>query len=137
MNTPLNVDDLEYIDRYIKRTITNVKHSYFHNLYNDKTARDVSIEEVSNNKDYAITIGDPPSEIYVIHESRIPICDPNLSEALNSLTERQRTVLLQNIVLQIPIKEIAGELGISVRVTVQHKQRAISAMKRSLHNEAK
>lgn len=135
MKLPLKNEELEYIDHYIKKTISNVKRSYYQNLKKQKDKRDISLDEVANDQEYAIMMDDPPADIFILRDCQIPICDPSICEALKSLTDRQRSVLLQNVVLQIPIREIADELGISIRVTGEHKQRAISAMIRRLQHE--
>lgn len=63
---------------------------------------------------------------------RIPVFNTQLAEALNELTEAQKTILLQNVVLKIPLKQIADDLGISSRMAEKHKHNAIRFLKRRL-----
>ncbi len=67
---------------------------------------------------------------------KIPVFNTKLSEALNEWTETQRTVLLQNVILKIPLNQIADELRISTRMAEKHKHNAIMFLKRRLiHHE--
>ena len=62
----------------------------------------------------------------------IPVLNPELAEALRSLTETQRLVLLKNVVLNIPMKQIALELGVSIGMVEKHKKNAMRAIKRRM-----
>ncbi len=63
---------------------------------------------------------------------KIPVLNPELANALRSLTETQRLVLLKNVVLKIPMKQIALELGVSIGMVEKHKKNAIRAIKRRM-----
>lgn len=64
--------------------------------------------------------------------SKIPVLNPELADALRSLTETQRLVLLKNVVLNVPMKQIALELGVSIGMVEKHKNNAIRAIKRRM-----
>lgn len=67
---------------------------------------------------------------------KIPVFNTRLAEALNELTEDQKTVLLQNVILKIPLNQIADDLGISTRMVEKHKYNALLFLKRRLiHHE--
>ena len=67
---------------------------------------------------------------------KIPVFNTRLAEALNELTEDQKTVLLQNVILKIPLNQIADDLGISTRMAEKHKHNALLFLKRRLiHHE--
>lgn len=63
---------------------------------------------------------------------KIPVLNPELADALRSLTETQRLVLLKNVALKIPLKQIALELGVSIGMVEKHKKNAICAIKRRM-----
>ncbi len=63
---------------------------------------------------------------------KIPVLNPELANALRSLTETQRLVLLKNVALKIPMKQIALELGVSIGMVEKHKKNAIRAIKRRM-----
>ena len=63
---------------------------------------------------------------------KIPILNPELADTPRSLTETQRLVLLKNVVLKIPMKQIALELGISIGMVEKHKNNAIRIIKRRM-----
>ena len=63
---------------------------------------------------------------------KIPVLNPELADALRSLTEKQRLVLLKNVVLNVSLKQIALELGISIGMAEKHKNNAIRAIKRRM-----
>ena len=67
---------------------------------------------------------------------KIPVFNTRLAEALNELTEDQKTVLLQNVILKIPLNQIADDFGISTRMVEKHKHNALLFLKRRLiHHE--
>ena len=68
---------------------------------------------------------------------KIPVLNPELADALRSLTEKQRLVLLKNVVLKIPMKQIALELGISISMVKKHKDKAIRVIKRRMSVDEK
>lgn len=74
----------------------------------------------------------PPCCYFETKGVRIPVCNPDLASALASLTETQRTVLLQNAVLKIPVKKIARDLGLCQRSVEKHKQNAIELLRRRM-----
>ena len=66
---------------------------------------------------------------------RIPVLDPDLADALLSLTEVQRLILLKNVCLGILLKDIASDLHISERMVRKHKHNAIEAVKRMMKHD--
>ena len=67
---------------------------------------------------------------------KIPVFNTRLAEALNELKEDQKTVLLQNVILKIPLNQIADDLGISTRMVEKPKHNALLFLKRWLiHHE--
>lgn len=63
---------------------------------------------------------------------QIPVYDPDLATALLELTETQRSVLIQNVVLDITLKQIAHDLKISERMVRKHKHNAIKSLRRRM-----
>lgn len=59
----------------------------------------------------------------------IPVFNPQLASAIAHLTETQRTVLLQNIVLGIPMQIIANDLKLNKRTVEKHKHNAMEIIK--------
>lgn len=66
---------------------------------------------------------------------QVPVHNPDLAIALLTLTEIQRTVLIQNIVLDITLKQIACDLKISERMVRKHKHNAIESIRRRMNRE--
>lgn len=60
--------------------------------------------------------------------------DPELAEALLSLSEIQRQILIENICWNIKLKEISLDLKISERMVRKHKRNAIEIIRRRMQN---
>lgn len=131
----ISVELLDYVDRYLKTVISNTKRRYYRKA---KRSREYGIVFVELDK-YAedLRYDDPGFEqvlcqLIDVQGVKIPVLNPDLADALRNLTETQRLVLLKNVVLKIPLKQIALELGISIGMVEKHKKNAIRAIKRRL-----
>ena len=140
MKTDFSLEDiseelLNYVDRYLKTVISNTKRRYYRKT---KRSRKYGIVFVELDK-YAedLYYDDPGFEqvlcqLIDVQGVKIPVLNPDLADALRSLTETQRLVLLKNIVLKIPMKKLALELGVSIGMVEKHKKNAIRAIKRRM-----
>ena len=131
---------LDYVDKYLKTVISNTKRRYYRNK---KRPRKYGIVFVELDK-YAedLHYDDPGLEkalcqLIDVQGIKIPVLNPELADALRSLTEKQRLVLLKNVVLKIPMKQIALELGISISMVKKHKDKAIRVIKRRMSVDEK
>lgn len=129
-----------YVDGYIKTVIKNAKKRY----YKQKTRHKkyglvfVELDKYAENLRYE----DPGFEralhqVIDVAGAKITILNPELADALRGLTESQRVVLLKNTFLNVPIKQLASELGISYRMVEKHKNNAIQSIKRSMGTHGK
>ena len=140
MKTDLSLEDiseelLDYVDKYLKTVISNAKRRYYRKT---KRPRKYGIVFVELDK-YAEDLHyDEPGfeqalcQLIDVQGVKIPILNPELADTLRSLTETQRLVLLKNVVLKIPMKQIALELGISIGMVEKHKNNAIRIIKRRM-----
>lgn len=129
---------LHHADRYIKRVIGNAIKKY-HRPTNKREKYNIIIIPLSQFED-DLAYEEPRYNNITIHYVktlgiRIPIEDDAVYEALLSLTEMQRDILLQNVVLYQPIKIIAQRYGIGVRMAEKHKKNAIKHIKERLLSE--
>ena len=90
---------LDYVDKYLKTVISNTKRRYYRKI---KRAREYGIVFVELDK-YAddLRYDDPGLEQVLcqmidVQGINIPVLNPELAEALRSLTETQRLVLLKH-----------------------------------------
>ena len=140
MKTDFSLEDiseelLDYVDKYLKTVISNAKRRYYRKT---KRPRKYGIVFVELDK-YAEDLHyDEPGfeqalfQLIDVQGVKIPILNPELADTLRSLTETQRLVLLKNVVLKIPMKQIALELGISIGMVEKHKNNAIRIIKRRM-----
>lgn len=140
MKTDFSLEDiseelLDYVDKYLKTVISNAKRRYYRKT---KRPRKYGIVFVELDK-YAedLHYDDPGLEkalcqLIDVQGVKIPVLNPELADALRSLTETQRLVLLKNVVLKIPMKQIALELGVSIGMVEKHKNNAIRIIKRRM-----
>lgn len=66
---------------------------------------------------------------------QIPVYNSDLAIALLELTEIQRSILIQNVVLEVTLKQIAYDLKISERMARKHKHNAIESIRRRMNRE--
>lgn len=126
---------LHYVDKYLKTVIKNTKRRYYRNRGRFRKYGIIFVELDKYAED--LHYDDPGFEqalcqLIDVQGIKIPVLNPELADALRSLTEPQRLVLLKNVVLKIPMKQIALELGISIGMVEKHKNNAIRAIKRRI-----
>lgn len=128
---------VQYIDRYIKKSISNTKRKYYRETGKAKKYG-ISLVDIADYENSS-ALSEPGLEdccsYFVVQGERIAISDPDLYDAILRLTSTQRDVILQNVVLQIPLKHIAEELGVTERATQKQKHNAIDALKRMLRHD--
>ncbi len=130
---------LNYIDKYFKTVIINCKKRYYGKFsrLQKRGIVFVELEKYAENLRYDEAGFEKVICQYIdVQGIKIPVYNPELAEALLSLSETQRLVLIRNVVFDIPMKQIAFELGISKRMVEKHKHNALQAVRRMLnHNE--
>ncbi len=140
MKTNYTIEDisdglLHYVDKYLKTVINNTKRRYYRNKARS-SKHGISFVELGKYVE-DLYYDDPGFEqvhcqLIDVQGIKIPVLNPELADALRSLTEKQRFVLMKNVVLNVPMKQIALELGISISMVVKHKYNAIQAVKRRM-----
>lgn len=132
-NEEINENVILYVDKYIKLMISNTKISF---IRKDKGS-DLPDFDLTYLNDAKCIFPYYDEEIlgfedttYLIGKSEIIIKDSRVSECLDKLTEREREVLLKNIVLKTPLDEIADDYNVSVRMVKHYKKRAIEKMRK-------
>lgn len=131
----ISKDMLHYADKYLKRVIINTKLKFF--KYENKANHyGVSFEPLEDFEDKLSYTEEGFDKIatcfFDIKGIEIPVYNPALAYALSSLTETQRTVILQNIVLDIPLRLVADDLGLCLRGVEKHKHNAIESIKKRM-----
>lgn len=125
-------DTLEYIDKYFKKVIINTKLKYISKLiYPDKYGISfVNLDDCSGQ----LTDNDIHliSDCFVVENTAVPVYDDDLADALRSLKEIQRMIILRTVVFKTPMSQLAVDYGISVRMVKKHKHNALAKLKRSL-----
>ena len=140
MKTDFSLEDisdelLHYVDKYLKTVINNSKRRYYRNQGRPHKYGIVLVELDKYAED--LHYDDPGFEqvlcqLIDMQGIKIPVRSQKLADALRSLTETQRIVLLKNVVFNIPMKQIALELGVSIGMVEKHKNNAIRAIKRRM-----
>ncbi len=126
---------LEYVDNYEKKVITNAKHYFYRKQNRAKKYGIVWVELDDCEEELHSTETDFDTvfaEYINVRGIKVPVYNPVLADAIKRLTESQRVILLQNVVLGIPLKEIAVSFGISERMACRHRQNAIESIKRRM-----
>ena len=131
----ISLELLDYVDKYLKIVIGNTKRRYYRNKKRPHKYGIVFVELDKYAED--LHYDDPGFEqvlcqLIDVQGIKIPVLNPELADALRSLKETQRLVLLKNVVLNVPMKQIALELGVSIGMVEKHKNNAIRAIKRRM-----
>ena len=132
-NEEINENFILYVDKYIKLMISNTKISF---IRKDKGSDlpDCDLIYLNDAKCifpyYDEEILGFEDTTYLIGKSKIIIKGSRVSECLDKLTEREREVLLKNIVLKTPLDEIADDYNVSVRMVKHYKKREIEKMRK-------
>ena len=133
---PFSIEDidkylLDYADKYLKKVIINAKRHY----YRRQSQKDkygivfFDLDSFSEELGYEDQGYESALCRYIEDNGiRIPVLDPDLADALLSLTEVQRLVLLKDVCLEVTMREIAHELHISERMVRKYKHSAIEAI---------
>ena len=134
-STDITIELRHYIDKYLKTVIINVKKRFYRKASYLKKYGIVFVEldKYSDNIRY-----DEPGfnkvscQFIKVDNYRIPVYNEDLAEALISLTDIQRLILIKNVVLEIPLSSLSKELKISKRMIEKHKHNAIQFIKRRM-----
>ncbi len=129
--TTQDIDEkiLRYFDAYIKQTLKYTKIDYIKKQSQSREYADLlkKREEKMYSADKAeydrYIFGEIRLDEYIIEfESEV------VFNQIMLLTDKQREVLLKNVVLGIPIEEIAGQMGIRENKVYKHKRNALSIL---------
>lgn len=124
-----------YVDKYLKRMMSNVKFSFL-DKYNDKD-RPLYNCIYLNDNEILFSYNEQGiekvlSDTYIFENTEITVKDDIISDCLNELSERERKLILRNIVLKTPLKEIALDMGLSERMIKYYKKKALEKIKRRI-----
>lgn len=124
---------LQYADMYLKRVIINAKKSYFVQKARSKKSGITFVTLNENEKNLCITEAGYEKicchYIYV-RNRKVEILNTLLFYALMSLTEVQRTILLENLCFGITLPNLAKKYGLCQRTIEKHKHNAIEKIRR-------
>ena len=133
--TDINEDLIHYVDRYLKKVIINAKRRYYRCrnkkekygiIFVDLDSFEEELGYEDNNYDAVIC------QYIEVKGRQIPVYEPKLAEALLSLTEIQRQILIESVCWNIKLKEISVDLKISERMVRKHKRNAIESIRRRM-----
>lgn len=136
----VNDDIILYIDKYLKTIINNTKRRFCKDQQKAQNY-DIIFVELEKFQENLYFIDPRLEEVSCGHitflDNNIPIQFFELEDAINQLTEKQKNVLIKNIVFEIPLYQIAREMGISTRMVEKHKSAALEHLRRRLRDYEK
>lgn len=131
----INDELIQYVDKHLKKVIINANHHYYHEKSQLKKHGIVFVDLET----LTDTLGREDEDLesvfcqYIeVKGFYIPVFNTDLAMALLELTETQRTILIQNVVLNVTLKQIARDLKISERMVRKHKHNAIESVKKRM-----
>lgn len=120
---------VKYFDAYIKQTLKYTKIDFIKQISDKRNHDDLLKEwkhkggETADSQNDRYIFGEVRLDNYIIgFESEI------LFKQIMHLTEKQREVLLKNVVLDIPMEKIAQQMKIQENKVYKHKKNALSAL---------
>ena len=137
-----NVSDeiIEYIDKYLKTIISNTQRRFCKDQQKAQKY-DIIFVELEKFQENLYFIDSDLEEVNCGHiefaNNNISIQQIELEEAISQLTAKQKNVLIKNVLFEIPLYQIAKEMGISTRMAEKHKSLALKYLRRRLHDYEK
>ena len=124
-----------YVDKYLKLLMSNVKYSFLEK-YNNSERPIYNCVYLKEN-DIRFSYCDQKIEkilcnTFSVEDMEITVNDDALSDCLNNLSNREREIVLRNVVLRTPLKEIAADMGLSERMVKYCKKKALEKMKKGM-----
>lgn len=132
---------IPYADRYFKKVIINSQNTYFKEIIK-RQKYGIEFVAFSECNDDDLRVDEKGYEMAVsptleTKEFRITLETPALLTAFCQLTHLQQKVLIYNVILKIPLREIADKFNVSQRMIEKHKANALKKLKRSVCDNAK
>lgn len=124
-----------YTDAYIKQVVNYSQKGFFKVKYKH-TNYGIEFETFNENIGYSAKYGEEitvHSRKIVVGNAVIGIDSEELYEALLLLTEKQREVLIKNVVLDMPAPLIAKQMGIRTNKVYKHRTAALEKIRRYLN----
>lgn len=127
-------------DLYLRTVIINKKRHYVRRI--TKFSRNgitfLELEKYESNlaynDDYFDRLG---TTYFYVKGKRIPIRSPEIACALSELSELYLQIVLQTIILDVRLEDLAKEFHISRSMMYVHRQKAINELRRRLKNYEK
>lgn len=122
-----------YTDAYLKQVVNFSQKGYLRLKYKDKN-HGIKFESFDENIGYDFCVEDVhiSSRKILVDNAVIGIDSEELYEALLMLTDKQRNVLIKNVVLDMPISLIAKQMGIRENKVYKHRDVALKKIRRYL-----
>ena len=125
---------LNYANAYIKQVVNNSQKNYFRSKLRH-TKFNFSFEEYNDNINYFENENqeiDVTLQFVEFDMFRISIESDKLYEAINKLSDKQLEVIIKNIILDIPMQDVAAQMKISLGKAYKQKRNAINILRRRL-----
>lgn len=125
-------DFICFIDWYLKRAMINMKIRFARILGKTKNISLFPLETeryIDEDEEWEKAYNSVTEQLIEAANVKVLIQDPYLAEALMCLSEKQRSILLQSVVLGRPMQEIADSFGISRQMAHKYKCKAIVLVK--------
>ena len=131
----VNDDVIVYVDKYLKLLMSNVKYSFLEK-YNDSERPIYNCVYLKEN-DIRFSYCDQKIEkilcnTFSVEDTEIAVNNDALSDCLNSLSNREREIVLRSVVLKTSLKEIAADMSISERMVKYCKKKALDKMRKGM-----
>lgn len=129
-------DIIIFADRYFKKVIRNAKVKYYQKRlkYQKYGITFVPLSKCAE-KDLSMTeqgFENALVQPIAIDIHNIYIENDLLFESIERLTDIQKEILINNVIFEVPLRTIAQDHHISLRMAEKHKANAIRKLKRSL-----
>ena len=134
----ITFEHIEFCDKYIKKVITNMRRSYYRSA-NRRCKGDIlyidfdSVSEEVGSEDAAYeTVA---ATCFMVGNVSVPVSDFDMAKALKELPEKQRLVLLRNVVLEESLTDIAKDMNVSVTMVAKYRNKALDYIRKRLKTD--
>ncbi len=134
----INLEQIEFCDKYLKRTLINAHHSFYRPTKRFNELK-ITVCDLDSVEEELLCEEEGYERVYVTYITvdgvNVPIHNPNLADVLFNMPCTLRTVILRHEILNHKLMEIAKDLGVSATMAGKYRKKALKFMKENMRKD--
>ena len=132
------MEQIEFCDKYLKRTLINARHSFYRPAKRFNELRILVCELESVEKEL-LCEEQGYERVYVTYVMvdgiNVPVYNQNLADVLLHMPCTLRTVIVRHEILNHKLKDIASDLGVSATMAGKYRKKALKFIKENMRKD--